>query len=173
MMNRLCQFQLSALCVRGAGVVRAGRVFCVYWLYYQCCRDVNGDLQPGPPVQRRPERICGGVKRQASGFRRRRGEETEMRVFDSPTVEAFLEAPVLHVIEDEEPETFHPSPAISKRESHQSAEAEIESAHREGRGKEERVGGRKGTGLAWWASAKPRSLTTWRWLRRASSCSSR
>jgi hypothetical protein len=108
MMNRLCQFQLSALCVRGAGVVRAGRVFCVYWLYYQCCRDVNGDLQPGPPVQRRPERICGGVKRQASGFRRRRGEETEMRVFDSPTVEAFLEAPVLHVIEDEEPETFDP-----------------------------------------------------------------
>ena len=48
-------------------------------------------------------------------------------VFDSPTVEAFVEAPVLHAIEDEEPETFHPSPAISKGESHQSAEAEIES----------------------------------------------
>ena len=48
-------------------------------------------------------------------------------VFDSPTVEAFVEAPVLHEIEDEEPETFHPSPDISKGDSHQSAEAETES----------------------------------------------
>jgi hypothetical protein len=32
-MNRLCQFQMSALCVRYAGVVRAGRVFFVFTGY--------------------------------------------------------------------------------------------------------------------------------------------